>query len=30
MTRERFVNLLMSKGVERNDANRIALGWRLG
>lgn len=24
MTRERFIKLLMSKGVERNDATRIA------
>ena len=30
MTRERFVKLLMAKGVERNDANRIAQEFRKG
>ena len=30
MTRERFVKLLMSKGVDRNNANRIAQAFRKG
>lgn len=30
MTRERFVKLLMSKGVERNNANRLAQEFREG
>lgn len=30
MTRKRFIKLLMSKGVERNDANRIAKEFRRG
>lgn len=30
MSRKRFVKLLMSKGVERNNANRIAQAFRKG
>ena len=30
MTRKRFVKLLMSKGVKRNNANRIAQELRKG
>lgn len=30
MTRKRFVKLLMSKGVKRNNANRIAQEFREG
>ena len=30
MTRKRFVKLLMSKGVKRNNANRIAQEFRKG
>lgn len=30
MTKRRFVKLLMSKGVERNNANRIAQEFREG